>query len=291
MSGRSGASHVALVACLLGAALPAEAQDLPAAAPAAEARWSLFRRTPRRLARPLATDRPDRTESAYSIPAGWVQVEANVVAWSLDREGGELAREFGVAQVNVKVGLLPAVDLQLLTELWSRQTLSDDGIGEVARAEGRGLAVARLKVNLWGNDGGRSALAVMPYAGAVRQDAAPGAVVRRHPVAGLIVPFALDLGREWSLGAMLELDLQRDRPGTWRGTFVQSLTVGRPIAGALAGYAELFHASGGGPRELTLDGGLALGLTADLQLDAGVNVGLTRGADDVNPFLGVAVRF
>ena len=45
------------------------------------------------------------------------------------------------------------------------------------------------------------------------------------------------------------------------------------------------------PRELTADGGLTLGLTDDLQLDAGVNVGLTRGADDVNPFLGLAVRF
>ena len=62
--------------------------------------------------------------------------------------------------------------------------------------------------------------------------------------------------------------------------------------GPLSGYVELFHASGGGaPRELTADGGLTLGVTDDLQLDAGVNLGLSRGADDVNPFLGLAVRF
>jgi hypothetical protein len=254
--------------------------------------YSLFHKTPRAEARPLATDRPDRTENARSIPAGWVQVEANVVAWSRDREAGAATRDLGVAQLNLKVGLLPDVDLQLVTEVWSRQTVHGRDGALLASASGQGLVMGRLKMNLWGNDGGRTALAIMPFAGAVRQDATPGVRVGRHAVAGIIVPFAVQLGRDWSLGAQLELDLANDVPGAWRSTWVQSLTVGRPIAGPLSGFVELFHASGGGaPRELTADGGLTLGLTDDLQLDAGVNVGLTRGADDVNPFLGLAVRF
>jgi hypothetical protein len=261
----------------------------PAALPAQD--YSLFHRTPRAEARPLATDRPDRTESARSIPAGWVQVEANVVAWSRDREAGAATRDFGVAQLNLKVGLLPDVDLQLITEVWSRQTVHGRDGTLLASASGQGLVVGRVKVNLWGNDGGRTALAIMPFAGAVRQDATPGVRVGRHAIAGIIVPFSAELGGDWSLGAQLEVDLANDVPGTWRGTWVQSLTVGRPIAGSLSGFVELFHASGGAPRELTADGGLTLGLTDDLQLDAGVNVGLTRGADDVNPFLGLAVRF
>jgi hypothetical protein len=221
-----------------------------------------------------------------------MQVEANVVAWSLDREADAATRDLGIAQLNVKVGLLPDVDLQLVTEVWSRQTLRDPRGTVLARVSGQGLMVARLKVNVWGNDEGRTALAIMPYAGAVRQEATPGVRVGRHAVAGVIVPFALDLGHDWSLGAMVELDLANDLPGAWRGTWVQSLTVGRPLAGPLGAYVELFHASGGGaPRELTADGGLTIGVTDDLQLDAGVNVGLSRAADDVNPFLGLAVRF
>jgi len=262
----------------------------PAALPAQD--YSLFRRTPRAEARPLATDRPDRTESARSIPAGWVQVEANVVAWSRDREADAATRDLGVAQLNLKVGLLHDVDLQLITEVWSRQTVHGPDGSLLASASGQGLIIGRVKVNLWGNDGGRTALAIMPFAGAVRQDATPGVRVGRHAVAGVIVPFSAELGGDWSLGAQLELDLANDVPGRWRGTWVQSLTVGRPIAGPLSGFVELFHASGGGaPRELTADGGLTFGLTDDLQLDAGVNVGLTTGADDVNPFLGLAVRF
>ena len=277
----SAARGVALLGILATLALPAdlEGQDY----------W-LFHRTPRAQARPLATDRPDRTESAYSIPAGWVQVEASVVSWSVDREADTASDGFGVAQVNLKLGLLPTVDLQIVTEAWSRQKVkTSDG---VASTSGQGLVLGRLKVNVWGNDGGRTALAVMPYVGAVRQDATPGVQVGRHAVAGLIVPFALDLGRDWSLGAMLELDLANDVPGSWRSTWAQSLTVGRPVAGPVSAYAELFHATGGGaPRELTADGGLTIGLTDDLQLDAGVNVGLSTAADDASPFLGLAVRF
>jgi hypothetical protein len=40
-----------------------------------------------------------------------------------------------------------------------------------------------------------------------------------------------------------------------------------------------------------VDVGLLLGLTDHLQLDAGVNVGVTDAADDVNPFVGLAWRF
>jgi hypothetical protein len=266
---------------LLVLPLPLAAQD-----------YSLFKRTPRAEARTLATDRPDRTESARSIPAGWVQVEANVVAWSRDREAGEGTRDLGVAQVNLKVGLLPNVDLQLVTEAWSRQTVEGPDGAEIARASGSGLIMGRLKVNLWGNDGGRTALALMPFAGSVRHDAAPGADAGHGAVAGLIVPFALDLGGDWSLGAQLEVDFVDDPSGAWRTIWAQSITIGRPIVGPLSGYVELFHASGGGEaREVTGDGGLTLGLTDDLQLDAGVNLGLSKGADDLNPFLGLAVRF
>jgi hypothetical protein len=32
-------------------------------------------------------------------------------------------------------------------------------------------------------------------------------------------------------------------------------------------------------------------VTDDIQLDAGVNIGVTRSAEDINPFLGVSWRF
>ncbi|HSJ01962.1 MAG TPA: hypothetical protein VK956_05880, partial [Verrucomicrobium sp.] len=41
----------------------------------------------------------------------------------------------------------------------------------------------------------------------------------------------------------------------------------------------------------TVDVGFTFALTENIQLDAGVNVGVTDAADDLNPFLGFSVRF
>ena len=43
--------------------------------------------------------------------------------------------------------------------------------------------------------------------------------------------------------------------------------------------------------EGTGDLGLTLGIGSNVQLDAGLNLGVTRVAEDVNPFLGLAFRF
>jgi hypothetical protein len=41
----------------------------------------------------------------------------------------------------------------------------------------------------------------------------------------------------------------------------------------------------------TFDCGMSYRLTRDVQLDAGVNLGLTSAAADVNPFVGLNVRY
>ena len=43
--------------------------------------------------------------------------------------------------------------------------------------------------------------------------------------------------------------------------------------------------------EGTGDLGLTLGIGPNVQLDAGLNLGITGVAEDVNPFLGLAFRF
>jgi hypothetical protein len=75
---------------------------------------------------------------------------------------------------------------------------------------------------------------------------------------------------------------------------VNSITISRDIIGDLAGFVEFFSAvSTEEDSEWigTVDVGLTYALTEDIQLDAGVYIGVTRSADDVNPFLGLSWRF
>ncbi|MEI6340037.1 MAG: hypothetical protein WCQ57_15885, partial [Verrucomicrobiota bacterium] len=69
--------------------------------------------------------------------------------WNPGRE-----RVFGVnaGNVNLKTGLFNNVDLQLVAENYVHEQVHSDGV--TTRKAGFGDMTARLKVNLWGNDGG-----------------------------------------------------------------------------------------------------------------------------------------
>ena len=41
----------------------------------------------------------------------------------------------------------------------------------------------------------------------------------------------------------------------------------------------------------TFDFGFTYAITRDIQLDAGMNIGLTDAADDLNPFIGLSMRY
>ena len=76
------------------------------------------------------------------------------------------------------------------------------------RASGFGDVQTRLKINLWGNDGGDDGA----RRHAVREVAAAGVRSAQRPVeGGVIVPFGVDLPRGWGLGLMTEFDWVRDR--------------------------------------------------------------------------------
>lgn len=118
----------------------------PRAAPVAD-KWQyhLLNPTPRPLMRELSTDRPDTTESPYTVDAGHLQVELSFLDYTRD-EGGEDFEEVMVLPTNVKVGLLNHVDLQLVVTPFTRQEFEADvGPGD---ASGFGDTQLRLKINL-----------------------------------------------------------------------------------------------------------------------------------------------
>lgn len=284
-------SMVAAVS-LVGATAVAAAQEKPAD----KSGYDLFDPTPRELMREMSTDRPDKTESPHTVDAGHVQIEADVVTYSYDRHNPERAdvrvQTVGVGVTNWKLGLLNNVDFQLVTESFVWQRVEDFDAGETGEQSGYGDTVLRTKWNLWGNDGGKTAFALMPY---LKLPTNEGSLGNNEYEGGLICPLAIDLGNEWSLGLMAQFDVVRDADDDgYDLELVQTVTVSRPIAADLGGYVEFFAAVN--PKESsdwvgTVDLGLTFALTEDIQLDCGVNIGVTRAADDFNPFVGLSVRF
>ncbi|MEW6306648.1 MAG: transporter [Verrucomicrobiota bacterium] len=272
---------------------------LPAAAFAADAdksKYSLINPTPRELMREMSTDRPDLTESAYTVDAGHFQIEMDLVNFAYDRRNPAFAdvrvEAWSVATANVKVGLLNNLDFQMVLPTFNYVRTDDRTTGTVTRNKGFGDIVLRTKLNLWGNDGGRTAFAIMPF---VKLPTNQDQLGNKAYEGGVILPLAVELPRGWSMGLMTEFDFLEDAAGTdYHVDFVNTITFSHDIVGKLGGYVEFFSSvstEAGSDWVGSVDLGLTYALTDDIQLDAGVNYGVTRSAPDVNPFLGVSWRF
>ncbi len=261
-----------------------------------KSRYHLLRPTPREFMREMSTDRPDKTESPYTVDAGHFQFEMDVLNYSYDRYNTARAdvrvESLAIAPINLKAGLCNRVDLQLVVQSYNAVRTRDRAAGTVDKQRGFGDVTSRLKVNLWGNDGGATALAVMPF---VKLPTNQDQLGNNSVEGGVIVPLAVALPGGWGVGVMTEVDFVRDGGGRrHHAEFINTITFAHGIAGNLGGYVEFFSvvsAERGSSWVGTADVGLTYGLTPDIQLDAGVNFGLTRSADDLNPFLGISWRF
>jgi len=261
-----------------------------------KSRYSLFRPAPDALLREMATDRPDKTESAYTLDAGHYQIEMDLLSYNYDhsREGGEdlTLEAWAIAPVNLKVGVLNNVDLQIIAGTRNIQRVTDRDTNDTKRVSGFGDLLLRCKTNLWGNDGGPSALSVMPFVKipTARRDLGNGA-----REGGIIFPFAMELPARWGFGTQAEIDWRQDSSRSdYHEEIINTVTVSHDIAGKLAGYVELFSnlsTEPGAKWIATLDFGFTYAVARDIQLDAGMNIGLTAAADDLNPFFGLSLRY
>ncbi len=267
--------------------------DSPAEGPvgADKSGYSLFNPTPDALMRELSPDRPDKTESPYTVDAGHFQLEMDFANFTRSDEKGARTDTWNIAPFNFKIGLSNHTDLQLVFEDLLR-VRTQAPTGPSPTQLGVGDLTARLKVNLWGDDAGGTALALLPF---VKFPTNSGGLGNGSVEGGVIVPLSVKLPAGWELGLETAASLLRhpDRRG-YHGDFIGSVTCDHAIFGRLNGYLEFFgeisaeHAAGWIG---TVDGGLEYALSGNVQLDCGCNVGVTRAADAANPFTGITVRF
>lgn len=284
------ATAIFLAAAAAAAAAPASAQTQD------KSGYSLTNPTPRDALRELSTDRPDKTESPYTVDAGRVQVEMDLLTYArdVDRRGGANLRSetLRIVPVNFKLGLTNSTDVQLLIDSYVRQTVTDRTTRTRERISGLGDVTLRLKQNLWGNDGGSTALALMPF---VKLPTSSNGLGNDAVEFGLIVPLAISISDRIGIGLMTEIDMLEETDGSgYAPTFINSATISFSLTDRLGLYTELFterSSERGSSWVVTGDAGLTYALTDDLQLDGGVNIGITDAADDVELFVGISRRF
>lgn len=254
---------------------------------------SLFIAGTAQAERELATDRPDATESPFTVEPGRVQIEASVASYTRDRHNPDhdpvRVTVWNVAPINVRIGLTTNSELQVIADNYLHAEAEDLATGLRARARGFGDITLRYKHNLWGNDGGSSGLAVMPF---VKVPTNTDDLGNDSVEGGLVIPYAADWPGGWGFGAMTELDvLRNEQDDGYDLVWLNTLTVGRDVTERVGVFVELALEVGAGRPAASFNTGATYSVNKDIQLDAGIYWGLTRAAPDVTVFAGFTTRF
>jgi hypothetical protein len=253
--------------------------------------YNLFNPVPENLMRDLSPDRPDVTESPYTVDAGHYQLEMDFVSFTYDKTDGTTTKAWDVGDFNFKAGLLNNVDLQLVYDSYLN-VRTEDGSGKSATQSGFGDFTTRLKINLWGDDGGTTAFALLPYVtfptgtDGLGNGAVEGGVILPLAVG---LPYDFDLSLETAAGYVKD-----DDDGGYHEEFIASASLDHQIIGKLGGFLEFFSNFTTESRSSwvgTVDAGLEYLVTKNIQLDCDCYFGVTRAAPAFNPFAGITVRF
>ena len=263
-----------------------------------KSQYNLFNPTPRRLMREMTTDRPDITEVPFTVDAGHVQTESTLFGYSRTRPDVDGAESdvYEFAYTNVRIGLTNNVELSLVWQPYGIVNVNPVDPEPTQQQSGVGSVDIRGKINLWGNDDFEevgSAFAVLPVI-TLPTDADNG-IGTAAVEGGVAVFLALALPAGFGIGFNAGTFAIEDYDTTgYHAEYMATASGSYEWTDKFTTYGEVVAILGmQDPRGdiLLLGAGWTYALTDDVQLDGGVNFGLTDASDRYNPFLGLSMRF
>lgn len=240
---------------------------------------------------PICADRPGLATPTCTVPAGMMQVETTLVDWTRDRSGGVRSDEVRVGEAALKLGLSGRLHVELAVAPYSRVSVRDGAPPE--RVSGFGDLGVAAKYRLTGDSAPVQA-ALRPF---VKLPTAKRPLGNGEVEGGLVVPIEFAIARSrlsLTLGPQLELIADGDGSGHHLAT-AQVVSLGTPLSPRLSASAELWgywdFDPAGTVRQYAIAGSAALLVSNNVQLDAGVNLGLNRATPDIQAYSGIAFRF
>lgn len=259
--------------------------------------YTLFNPVPDRLLRDLTTDRPDITESPFTVDAGHIQFESTIFGYTRTARDvdGTVADIYEIGTTNVRIGLTNNTEAGFIWQPYG-VVHTHGGPNGATTQSGIGSLELRGKVNLWGNDTFDKtgwALALLPFV--ILPTDRHNGISLEFAEGGLIVPLSIKLPDKFELTTNIGVDWTRnDAVDDYHAEALASASLSYEWTDKLGTYYEVAgRFNTGDPRgdTVVLGTGVTYQPSKNVQFDAGINVGVTRAADRINPFAGVSVRF
>jgi hypothetical protein len=137
--------------------------------------------------RSFNTDRPTKANVPYTVDAGHFQYETDLVSFTHQVIGSVHTNTILALNPTFKVGVTNNADLEVNVSFAGVHTFGSS-TGPSSTSWGIGDTFVRSKINLWGNDGGDTVAAVIPY---IKAPSAPIGIGNGAVEGGLIGPVRL----------------------------------------------------------------------------------------------------
>ena len=242
--------------------------------------------------RSFSTDRPPKANVPYTVDAGHFQYETDLVNFTHQATGPVHTDTLLVPNPTFKVGVTNNADLEVNAPFAGVHSF-DTATTASSTLWGIGDTFARAKINLWGNDGGDSAAAVIPY---VKAPSAPPGIGNGAVEGGVIAPVALNLPSNFTLVLGPEIDVLKDSADSSRhANYVLDINLSREVIKNVTAYVELWSDYNADPTQratlMSIDAAVAWVFLPNVQVDFGANFGLTNATPAIQVFAGLSQRF
>jgi hypothetical protein len=237
--------------------------------------------------RDFCAQRPGKATPPCIVDAGHAQVEVGLADAVFQRSGGVHEDIYTLAATNVRVGVTSRVELEAG---WSPWVIDTTRGGD--RRTGVGDATLGVMGALTDPDGKGVAVSALGF---VTAPTATNGLGAGGWTGGAKLPIAIPLGSDFSLGLTPEVDVLRNAGGggthvAWVGVGSLSRAFGPTTVGAEL-WGEVEEEPLGTIRRASADLTAAYALGKDLQLDAGLNLGLNHATPNSEIYAGIARRF
>jgi Putative MetA-pathway of phenol degradation len=249
--------------------------------------------TPENELRSFSTDRPPKSNSPYTVDAGHFQYETDLISFAHQQTGSVRIDTLQSPNPTFKVGLTNDADFEVNIAPYVNVRTFDLRTGMGRDVSGAGDLFTRLKVNLWGDDGGNSAFALISY---VKAPTAPAGIGNGAVEGGVIAPLSLSLPDKFTLLLNWEADAFRDDTGRgYHSNFAALINLSRTIVKDVTFDVELWSDFNGDPaksvRQYSFDTAITWIIKPNLQADIGTNIGLNSMTPAFQVYLGLSQRF
>jgi outer membrane putative beta-barrel porin/alpha-amylase len=277
---------------------PAVAEDDDSEACIDKSRYTLFNPTPLNCMREFAPDRPDLTDNPFTVDAGHVQLEADLVNYSLSRPDpeGTVTEKFLFGTTDIRVGLTNNIEVDALVQPINAVHTQFVHPSMDDWAAGPDTLEIGSKFNLYGNDTfekpGSIALGIRPF---IEIPTVHNGVGEEDVEGGVSALLAIKLSTKTELEMMTEYDIVKDEEGSgYHVEYFNSASYEYEWNSKISTYFEvatLFGNEDPSGGIVQFGAGILYQPRENVQIDVGSNFGVTRASDRINPFVGITKRF